>query len=183
MKHTKKTYSKKRVINKSYNKRKGKGRGGGCGCKNLAKKSRQSGGGDFFLAGYKEPPSFNNVPISSFYPQNTYNAGADVQSAQISSRGLPNMLSGGQKSKNLYGGKKSKNNKNKNKTSKRNKKMKGGAINYSLFTQDPILGTSVDPISSGGNTSGIIQASNIFNQGGVSNYASSNANMKATLLV
>ena len=38
MKHTKKTYSKKRVINKSYNKRKGKGRGGGCGCKNLAKK-------------------------------------------------------------------------------------------------------------------------------------------------
>ena len=109
-----------------------------------------------------------------------HTAGADVQAAQISSRGLPNMTSGGGKKSR----KAKKNNKNKkNKTNKRNRKMKGGSINYSLFTRDPLLGNSSDPVSSVGNTSGAIQAANIFNQGGASNYASSSANMKATLLV
>ena len=177
------TYSSKiKVIKKkvkSYKKRKGRG---GCGCSDSqsSEQSSQKGGGDYFLGGYKEPPSFSNVPISSFYPQNMHTAGADVQAAQISSRGLPNMTSGGGKKSR----KAKKNNKNKkNKTNKRNRKMKGGSINYSLFTRDPLLGNSSDPVSSVGNTSGAIQAANIFNQGGASNYASSSANMKATLLV
>ena len=95
---------------------------------------------------------------------------------------------------NQVGGKKSRKNKtnkkikkikrNKSsKTNKRNKKMKGGSINYALFSQDPMLGNSTDAVSSGGNTSGAIQAANIFNQGGASNYASSSANMKASILV
>jgi len=172
-------HSKKKV--KSYKKR--NSRGGGCGC---SQSSEQKGGGDYFLGGYKEPPSFNNVPISSFYPQNMYTAASDVQGAQISSRGLPNITSGGGKKsrKNKMNKKSKKTKRNKtNKKTKRNMKMKGGAINYSLFLRDPILGNSSDPVSSGGNTSGAIQAANIFNQGGASNYASSSANMKATLLV
>jgi len=175
-------HSKKRV--KSYKKRKG-----GCGCSQNSEQSHsseQKGGGDFFLGGYKEPPSFNNVPISSFYSQNTYTAGSDVQGAQISSRGLPNMSSGGgkksRKNKTNKKIKKIKRNKS-SKTNKRNKKMKGGSINYALFSQDPMLGNSTDAVSSGGNTSGAIQAANIFNQGGASNYASSSANMKASILV
>jgi hypothetical protein len=177
-------YSKKRVFKKkvkSYKKR--NSRGGGCGCSQNSQSSEQKGGGDYFLGGYKEPPSFSNVPISSFYPQNMHTAGADVQAAQISSRGLPNMTSGGgKKSRKAKKNKKTKRNKT-NKKTKRNMKMKGGSINYSLFSRDPLLGNSSDPVSSVGNTSGAIQAANIFNQGGASNYASSSANMKATLLV
>jgi len=179
------THSKKKV--KSYKKHK-KSCGGGCGC---SKNSEQKGGGDYFLGGYKEPPSFSNVPISSFYPQNMHTAGADVQAAQISSRGLPNMTSGGgkksRKNKTNKTNKKNKTNKmnktKRNKSSKKNMIMKGGAINYALFSQDPMLGNSTDVVSSGGNTSGAIQAANIFNQGGASNYASSSANMKASILV
>ena len=181
------TYSSKiKVIKKkvkSYKKRKGRG---GCGCSDSqsSEQSSQKGGGDYFLGGYKETPSFNNVPISSFYPQNTYTAGSDVLGAQISSRGLPNMSSGGGKKSKNKKNKTKRNKKNKtSKTNKRNKKMKGGSINYALFSQDPMLGNSTDPVSSGGNTSGAIQAANIFNQGGASNYASSSANMKATLLI
>ena len=182
-------YSNKRVFKKkvkSYKKRNSSSRGGECGCSQNSQSSEQSsqkGGGDYFLGGYKEPPSFSNVPISSFYPQNMHTAGADVQAAQISSRGLPNMSSGGGK-KSRKAKKNNKNKKNKkSKTNKRYMKMKGGAINYALFTRDPLLGNSSDSVSSVGNTSGAIQAANIFNQGGASNYASSSANMKATLLV
>lgn len=179
-------YSKKRVFKKKVkSNKKRNSRSGGCGCSQNSQSSEQpsqKGGGDYFLGGYKEPPSFSNVPISSFYPQNMHTAGGDVQAAQISSRGLPNMSSGGGKKPKNKKNKTNKKNK-KSKTNKRNRKMKGGSINYSLFTRDPLLGNSSDPVSSVGNTSGAIQAANIFNQGGASNYASSSANMKATLLV
>jgi hypothetical protein len=167
MRQTKKVYRKKRNNRKKPRSYK-KYRGGTCNCKNL----EQSGGGDYFLSGYKEPPSFDKVPISSFYPQNMYTAGTDVQGAQISSRGLPNMSSTG-------GGKKNK----KNKTNKRtNRKMKGG-MNFAYFAQDPVLGNNNDIISTNGNIGGALLSSNVLRGVAGSSYSSTTANINATPLV
>jgi len=168
MKQSKRIYRKKGNLRKKSRTYK-KSKGGGCGCKNL----EQKGGGDYFSSGYKEPPSFNNVPISSFYPQNMYKAGTDVQGAQISSRGLPNMTS------TRGGGKKSKKT-NKRRTNR--KKMRGG-MNMGYFAQDPLLGNSNDVVSTAGSMSGVLLSSNVLKGVAGSSYGSTTANINATPLV
>jgi hypothetical protein len=168
MKQSKRIYRKKGNLRKKSRTYK-KSKGGGCSCKNL----EQKGGGDYFSSGYKEPPSFNNVPISSFYPQNMYKAGTDVQGAQISSRGLPNMTStrgGGKKSKKM----------NKRRTNR--KKMRGG-MNMGYFAQDPLLGNSSDVVSTAGSMSGVLLSSNVLKGVAGSSYGSTTANINATPLV
>jgi hypothetical protein len=141
---------KRRSINKTRSMK--KRMRGGCGCAGGSGSSSPSlfkGGGDFFLQGYKEPPSFNEVPISKFYENNTYQQGTDLQGAQISSRLMPNMTGG----KNM----------NKKKVSF-SKKMKGGFSfgfpSINLFG-DPLLGGEMNAITTQGGVAGAMVGSNI----------------------
>lgn len=121
----------------------GCGCGGGSGSPSLMK-----GGGDFFLQGYKEPPSFNEVPISKFYANNTYQQGTDVQGGQISSRLIPNMTGGKRKSKKV----------------RFSKKMKGGfSFGFPMINSfaDPLMGRNMNAVTTQGSTAGALLGSNI----------------------
>jgi hypothetical protein len=153
---------------KKYRLKKIRMKKGGCGCVKLI--PSMSGGGDYFLPGYTEPPSFDKVPIHSFYPQNMYNV--DPQGAQISSRLLPNMT-GGKKTmkmrrkitlkRKVLKFKNKRNKKNKNKTMRKQKKMKGGVSEIMLRnTTDPLLNSTNNNILSHGNISGSLLGNNIL---------------------
>jgi len=171
---TKKRFIKRRNSKKQLKSKKVRG---GCGCggnahdvKPFEQAALIKGGGDYFLPGYKEPPSFNEVPIRAFYSNNTYEPGTDVQGGQISSRLLPNM-SGGKKKKKLK--------------VRFTKKMKGGVpMTISNLVSDPLLNGKGDIITNYGSTSGGILGYNIT--GGIieSKYSSSPVELqKATTLV
>jgi hypothetical protein len=126
--------------------------------RSILKKSMK-GGGDFFISG-KEPASFNNVPMHSFYTKNMYSAGTDVQHMQQSSR--------------LMGGKR----KNKNKSKKNkffNKNKKGGGIISDLLTN----GFS-NNIQNSGSITGSPSAYNILAARGVPSYGAIPVNIGIT---
>ncbi len=94
--------------------------GGGCP---RAMGGRQMGGGVLF------PSSFNNVPIRSFYSQNTFNS--DPNYLTVASRNTGSFYGGGGR-KHF---RKSRSNKH-NKHNKTNKKMRGG-ISFLSIPQMP----------------------------------------------
>lgn len=137
-KTSRKTNKKSKKIHKNKNmRRRTRVKGGSCPCSSSKPFlfSKMSGGGSI------ETPSFTNVPIRSFYPQNSYNH--DLQGGQISSRLdlqkpiTPNIMNGGKK---------------------RRRKMKGGYV-----VSPQIINSFSDPINPGkdivstsGNLSGSI---------------------------
>jgi hypothetical protein len=147
---------------------------GGCGCgsnssdfKPFEQVGLIKGGGDYFLPGYKEPPSFNEVPIRSFYSNNTYENGTDVHGAQVSSRLLQNM-SGGKRTKKLK--------------VRFSKKMKGGIpMTITNLVLDPIMNGKTDIITNHGSTSGGLLGYNIM--GGIieSKYNSSPVELQKSM--
>jgi len=146
---------------------------GGCGCSggNSMIPPLMNGGGDYFLPGYVESPSFTGVPIHSFYANNTYQQGTDIQGSQLSSRLQPNMYVGGKKSKKVRFSKTI------NKRDKKWKKtMKGGmSFPFSFISSfsDPILGNNTDSVSTQVGLSGAMLGSNI-----VAGYPQDNYNPK-----
>jgi hypothetical protein len=115
--------------------------------RSILKKSMK-GGGDFFMSG-KEPASFNNVPMHSFYTKNMYNAGEDVQHMHQSSR-----LTGGKR--------KSKSKSKKNKFFNKNKK--GGGI------VDWLTNGYSNNIQNAGNATGALSSYDVLTARGVPSY-------------
>jgi len=178
-KKNRKNLTKKRSIKRRNSKKqlKLKKVSGGCGCggnnsdfKPFEQAALIKGGGDYFLPGYKEPPSFNEVPIRSFYSNNTYENGTDIQSAQVSSRLLQSM-SGGKRTKKLK--------------VRFSKKMKGGIpMTITNLVSDPLMNGKTDIVTNYGSTSGGLLGYNIT--GGIieSKYSSSPVELqKSTTLV
>ena len=147
----------KKQSRKRTHTRKTKGGNCGCGAKHdvtPASSFKLFGGSvDKFLGNNAEPASFRDLPIHSFYPQNMYSQGTDVQGAQVASRLDPQLpVKGGRR----------KNRKSKSK-SKRTRKMNGGGgIQYSSLQ-------TADPITSSGTTAGALQGYNIYGQNTVGN--------------
>lgn len=172
-KKQKKTLKNKKV----YSKRK---RGGSCSC-NAKLFQKMNGGGDFFNGGNLEPASFKNVPIHSFYPQNNYIEGSDIQRGQLASRNdiqvptTTNSMKGGRKCKSTLKmrrmslkykkGKKSIYDKNFEKRHNRGGTGAGaGDIPYRIINAfaDPLITTNKYIINSLGNTSNSLMSSNIL---------------------
>jgi len=136
---------------------------GGCGFSSNQPSFLMRGGGDYFSPNQAEPPSFTNVPIHSFYANNTYEKGTDIQGGQMSSRLVPNIYGGGKKSKKVRFSK-TMNKRNKKRVSK---KMKGGmSFSYPFIGSfsDPALtnnAISMNPVSTFSGVSGAFLGSNI----------------------
>ena len=117
-----KTCRKSNKKSKRIHKKSRRTRGGSCPCSKPFLFSKMSGGSG------GENPSFNHVPIRSFYPQNNYNN--DVQGEQMSSRlGVqtpitPNLMKGGKK---------------------RRRKMKGGVFGGPFSEQ--MIRTTTGPLA------------------------------------
>jgi hypothetical protein len=130
-------------------------KGGGCGC-NAGKTPFFSGGSAF------GPPSFSNVPISSFYPYNPHDVPSDplapvnVVDARLAPSPMVNPLS------TQMGGKirqkKSKQKKSK-KINKKQKKIMGGTVIDNLNINNGLPNTVASLIG----TSNISPVSQLFN--------------------
>lgn len=133
-------------------------KGGDCGC------SKLMNGGDFFNKGYEPNPSFNALPIHSFYSQNLYKS--DVQGGQQSSR-LDVQAS------TMKGGKKQKKNKKTKRTNTKTRKTRGGMNLYPVSSNLVQSTNSIPPlnmVTSAGDIPGSLMGYNI-SRGGVMDYS------------
>lgn len=121
--NNKKTQRRTKSRNKRIRKTKG-----GCGCANT-----------LYKGGNINPPSFQTLPLRSYYELNNYNNDPASSDAVINSRNLANAQSGGRRTRKYRG----------------TKKMRGG---------DLLLGNSSinNALTSFGTTTGAYTGSNIF---------------------
>jgi hypothetical protein len=145
---TRKHLAKRRKIRKSNRRKMVKGGGCGCGNNNEQKMSLIKGGDPF------GPPSFQGLPISTYYPLNTY--ANDPVYLQESSRLIPNIVSGG-------GGKSRRRRTRQNRRFLRSNKKKGGNLfgNWANYT------SGENAISGTGMLGGSLMSANILAGNGI----------------